>query len=50
MTIGGTTAFALFVPVLSAFIAYSIADRPGIAPGIIGFAGYQRGVRFFAAS
>jgi PTS system fructose-specific IIC component len=36
MTIGGTTAFALFVPVLSAFIAYSIADRPGIAPGIIG--------------
>jgi PTS system fructose-specific IIC component len=36
MTIGGTTAFALFVPVLSAFIAYSIADRPGIGPGIIG--------------
>ena len=36
MTIGGSTAFALFVPVLAAFIAYSIADRPGIAPGIIG--------------
>ena len=36
MTIGGTTAFALFVPVLSAFIAYSIADRPGITSGIIG--------------
>jgi PTS system fructose-specific IIC component len=36
MKIGGNTAFALFVPVLSAFIAYSIADRPGIAPGIIG--------------
>jgi len=36
MTIGGTTAFALFVPILSAFIAYSIADRPGIAPGVIG--------------
>jgi fructose PTS system EIIBC or EIIC component len=36
MKIGGGTAFALFVPVLSAFIAYSIADRPGIAPGIIG--------------
>jgi PTS system fructose-specific IIC component len=33
--IGGTSAFALFVPVLSAFIAYSIADRPGIAPGLI---------------
>jgi PTS system fructose-specific IIC component len=36
MQIGGSTAFALFVPVLAAFIAYSIADRPGIAPGIIG--------------
>ena len=36
MMIGGSTAFTLFVPVLSAFIAYSIADRPGIAPGIIG--------------
>ncbi len=36
MKIGGTTAFALFVPVLAAFISYSIADRPGIAPGIIG--------------
>jgi PTS system fructose-specific IIC component len=36
MQIGGTTAFALFVPVLSAFIAFSIADRPGIAPGLIG--------------
>ena len=36
MTIGGTTAFALFVPVLSAFIAYSSADRPGITSGIIG--------------
>jgi PTS system fructose-specific IIC component len=36
MEVGGGTAFALFVPVLAAFIAYSIADRPGIAPGIIG--------------
>lgn len=36
ITIGGGTAFALFVPVLSAFMAYSIADRPGIAPGLIG--------------
>ncbi|MCG8353901.1 MAG: PTS fructose-like transporter subunit IIB [Chloroflexales bacterium] len=34
--IGGGTAFALFVAVLSAFIAYSIADRPGIAPGLVG--------------
>ena len=36
MKTGGGTAFALFVPVLAAFVAYSIADRPGIAPGIIG--------------
>jgi fructose PTS system EIIBC or EIIC component len=36
MLIGGNTAFALFVPVLAAFVAYSIADRPGITPGIIG--------------
>jgi PTS system fructose-specific IIC component len=36
MQIGGGTAFKLFVPILAAFIAYSIADRPGIAPGIIG--------------
>jgi PTS system fructose-specific IIC component len=34
--IGGKTAFNLFVAVLSAYIAYSIADRPGIAPGLIG--------------
>lgn len=36
MKIGGSTAFSLFVPVLAAYIAYSIADRPGITPGIIG--------------
>ncbi|MGZ3356210.1 MAG: PTS fructose-like transporter subunit IIB, partial [Isosphaeraceae bacterium] len=36
MLVGGGTAFKLFVPILAAFIAYSIADRPGIAPGIIG--------------
>jgi len=34
--IGGGTAFHLFVAVLSGFIAFSIADRPGIAPGLIG--------------
>jgi PTS system fructose-specific IIC component len=34
--IGGGTAFQLFVAVLSGFIAFSIADRPGIAPGLIG--------------
>ncbi|MRX73700.1 PTS fructose transporter subunit IIA [Bacillus lacus] len=36
MTIGGGTAFGLLVPVLAAFIAMSIADRPGFAPGMVG--------------
>lgn len=36
MKIGGGSAFGLFVPVLAAYIAYSIADRPGLAPGMIG--------------
>ncbi|VBB07817.1 phosphotransferase system fructose-specific iib subunit [Lucifera butyrica] len=36
MDIGGGAAFALMVPVLAGFIAFSIADRPGIAPGLIG--------------
>ncbi|ATG74157.1 PTS fructose-like transporter subunit IIB [Zobellella denitrificans] len=36
MQIGGASAFALMIPVLSGYIAYSIADRPGIAPGMIG--------------
>ncbi len=31
----GKAAFAFFVPVLAAFIAYAIADRPGIAPGFV---------------
>lgn len=34
--IGAKAGFLLFVPVLSAYIAYSIADRPGLAPGMIG--------------
>ncbi|UOE93494.1 PTS fructose transporter subunit IIABC [Alkalihalobacillus sp. LMS39] len=36
MTIGGGNAFHLMVPVLAAFIAMSIADRPGFAPGMVG--------------
>lgn len=32
----GADALGLMVPVLSAYIAYSIADRPGIAPGLAG--------------
>ncbi|MDQ0256891.1 PTS system fructose-specific IIC component [Evansella vedderi] len=35
MTIGGGTAFGLMIPVLAAFIAMSIADRPGFAPGMV---------------
>ncbi len=34
--IGAQNAFALFVPILAGYIAYSIADRPGLAPGMIG--------------
>lgn len=32
---GGQTAMGLVVPILAAFIAFSIADRPGIAPGLL---------------
>ncbi len=31
----GKTAFAFFVPALAGYVAYAIADRPGIAPGFI---------------
>ncbi|MFE3836380.1 PTS fructose transporter subunit IIC [Pseudogemmobacter sonorensis] len=34
--IGSAGAFALMVPALGGYIAYSIADRPGIAPGMVG--------------
>ena len=37
----GGGAFALFLPVLAGYIAYSIADRPGLAPGLVG--GYLAG-------
>ncbi len=33
---GAKAGFLLFVPILAGYIAYSIADRPGIAPGMIG--------------
>jgi PTS system fructose-specific IIC component len=36
MQIGGGAAFKMMVPILSGYIAYSIADRPGLAPGVIG--------------
>jgi PTS system fructose-specific IIC component len=31
----GKAAFALFVPALAGYIAYAIADRPGLAPGFV---------------
>lgn len=34
--IGGGTAFKLMIPLLAGYIAYSIADRPGLTPGLIG--------------
>lgn len=34
--IGAKGGFALMVPALAGYIAYSIADRPGIAPGMVG--------------
>lgn len=34
--IGGKAALVLMVPALAGWLAYSIADRPGIAPGMIG--------------
>jgi fructose PTS system EIIBC or EIIC component len=35
LAIGGT-AFSMLVPVLAGFIAFAMADRPGIAPGFVG--------------
>jgi len=34
--IGGENAFKLYVPVLAAYIAYAIGDRPALAPGMVG--------------
>jgi PTS system fructose-specific IIC component len=32
----GSASFSFLVPILSGFIAFAIADRPGLAPGIVG--------------
>lgn len=37
----GTTSFMLMLPVLSGYIAYSIAGKPGLVPGFVG--GYLSG-------
>lgn len=36
MDIGGGSAFALMIAVFAGYVAYSIADRPGLAVGLIG--------------
>ncbi|MBR0027157.1 MAG: PTS transporter subunit EIIC, partial [Clostridia bacterium] len=60
-TIGGV-AFGLMLPVLAGYIAYSIADRPGLAVGFVGgmlastgnavieFQGRQTGLQGFIAN
>ncbi|WP_187976740.1 fructose-specific PTS transporter subunit EIIC [Mycetocola sp. JXN-3] len=32
----GSTSFGFLVPILSGYIAFGIADRPGLVPGIVG--------------
>ena len=32
----GTLSFSFMVPILAGYIAYSIADKPGLVPGMIG--------------
>lgn len=44
----GAAGFAFMVPVLSGFIAYSIADRPALVPGLIG--GYIAANGYFYGS
>lgn len=46
----GSAAFALFLPVLAGYVAYSIADRPGLAPGLVGgYLASDRGAGFLGA-
>ena len=34
--VGAKYSFALMVPILAGYISFSIADRPGLAPGMVG--------------
>lgn len=46
----GVGGFTLMIPILGGFIAYSIAERPGIAPGAIAaYMGNQMGAGFIGA-
>ncbi|MGN0287089.1 MAG: fructose-specific PTS transporter subunit EIIC [Atopobiaceae bacterium] len=46
----GSLAFGMMLPILAAFIAESIADRPGLAPGFVGglFAYYGYDLNYVA--
>jgi len=44
----GATAFFMLVPILAGFIAYAMADRPGLVPGIVaGLLANEIGAGFF---
>lgn len=46
----GKVAFALMIPILGAYIAYSIADRPGLVPGMVaGYIANNNGSGFLGA-
>jgi fructose-specific phosphotransferase system IIC component/fructose-specific phosphotransferase system IIB component len=46
----GTGAFTLMLPVLAGYIAYAIADRPGLVPGFVsGWIAAQVGAGFLGA-
>lgn len=46
----GVRGFQLMIPILAGFIAYSIAERPGIAPAAIAaYVGNEMGAGFFGA-
>lgn len=46
----GKAAFALMIPILSGYIAYSVADRAGLAAGLIGgFLSVELGAGFLGA-
>jgi len=53
----GVIAFTLMIPILAGYIAYAIADRPALAPGLIGgwianngsFYGAESGTGFIGA-
>ena len=47
MFVIGGAAFGFLVPILSGFIAFAIADRPGLVPGIVsGFIAAQMDAGF----